>query len=606
MIASSRRVATTLCVLSLVAVVVSAQTSAWSYLNGGGSPFDFSGFVTGATISGGFSILANSNAQITLFAPTNNAFGELAVVTGSLLTNLYTARFRRHLDCFIESHIVDGVFPSGSIAGPTQLTSRSGHGIAADTAGGLITVDGNQVQQTDIVVNNGIVHVIDTIPILPPCVGKTIAQQIQSDDAFSTLVARATAAQLLDYLHTENPITVFLPTNDAWDKLPATTKTFLASNPTILSQVLLFHVIPSVQFLDSAPPVRNIRTVQGESLTIVKNGASLGIVSENDVSSNSAIVSFGSIDNLAQNGIFHTINDVLFPPSFNIPAPIICFPGNMQVEVKGRGMVSMKHVKIGDVVKSSDDGSCYSKVYSFGHYQPEAMGEYLQLYYVTPKEATTKHSLQISRDHMVFVDNRRSVPASSLKVGDEILLETGRPARIVKIATVQSRGAYAPFTESGSIVVNGVVASNYIAMLDDDHVLLPFPCMSHHWLAHASQAPHRLYCRLFACQNETYTANGISTWVDAPYRAWRGVRQQGGVLVQLLLLLVLLPMFAVWRVIESMVLLLLLPSPISATIATVVVVVGTYSLRHCRLRRLQHRKRRCTASYTSQSRSDDA
>jgi hypothetical protein len=36
--------------------------------------------------------------------------------------------------------------------------------------------------------------------------------------------------------------------------------------------------------------------------------------------------------------------------------------------------------------------------------------------------------------------------------------------RSYKIGFIESAGAFAPFTESGTIVVNGVVASNYVSL----------------------------------------------------------------------------------------------------------------------------------------------
>jgi hypothetical protein len=40
-----------------------------------------------------------------------------------------------------------------------------------------------------------------------------------------------------------------------------------------------------------------------------------------------------------------------------------------------------------------------------------------------------------------------------------------------------------------------------------------------HWLAHALQAPHRMMCKVSAsfCASETYSEEGISSWVYGPY-----------------------------------------------------------------------------------------
>ena len=67
--------------------------------------------------------------------------------------------------------------------------------------------------------------------------------------------------------------------------------------------------------------------------------------------------------------------------------------------------------------------------------------------------------MEISHDRLVFVRTnvvaRRSIPASSVVVGDELFTSDGA-AKVTKIARITRRGAFAPFTGSGTLVVNGV------------------------------------------------------------------------------------------------------------------------------------------------------
>ena len=68
------------------------------------------------------------------------------------------------------------------------------------------------------------------------------------------------------------------------------------------------------------------------------------------------------------------------------------------------------------------------------------------------------------------------------------------------------RGAYAPITVSGVIVISGALASCYVALLD-------YSPIDQHAAAHALFATHRLMCSFnFApCEKETYT-DGLSDW----------------------------------------------------------------------------------------------
>lgn len=91
----------------------------------------------------------------------------------------------------------------------------------------------------------------------------------------------------------------------------------------------------------------------------------------------------------------------------------------------------------------------------------------------------------------------------------------GDHVTIRSIETVIRTGLYAPFTASGMIVVNSVVASNYIAFDETSEHLFGH---SHQWLAHSFQAARRMHIKLFGIQSETYAEEGVSTWVAVPHK----------------------------------------------------------------------------------------
>lgn len=57
---------------------------------------------------------------------------------------------------------------------------------------------------------------------------------------------------------------------------------------------------------------------------------------------------------------------------------------------------------------------------------------------------------------------RPSQPGSS-KVGDKLVSHDGDSVEVTKIGSVERQGFYSPLTEDGTLVVNGYVASNYVA-----------------------------------------------------------------------------------------------------------------------------------------------
>jgi uncharacterized surface protein with fasciclin (FAS1) repeats len=72
-----------------------------------------------------------------------------------------------------------------------------------------------------------------------------VANAVNSKD-HTTLVAAVKAAGLVETLQSAGPFTVFAPTNDAFNKLPAGTVETLVKpeNKAMLTKILTYHVVP--------------------------------------------------------------------------------------------------------------------------------------------------------------------------------------------------------------------------------------------------------------------------------------------------------------------------------------------------------------------------
>merc|ERR1712072_665362 len=91
-------------------------------------------------------------------------------------------------------------------------------------------------------------------------------------------------------------------------------------------------------------------------------------------------------------------------------------------------------------------------------------------------------SIELSGDHMLFLADGQSILAKQVLVGDHLSTPSGVPAVVKEITLTSSKGFIAPLTPSGTININGVVASVYTSPV-------------HHapqWAAHAAFAPLRL------------------------------------------------------------------------------------------------------------------
>ena len=133
----------------------------------------------------------------------------------------------------------------------------------------------------------------------------TIVDVAAGNPDFSTLVAAVEAADLAETLSAEGPYTVFAPTNEAFEALPAglLDALLLPENKEVLTQILTYHVVAGeVMAADVKPGA--VKTVEGQDITITVDG---GTVKVND-----ATVTATDVD--ASNGVIHVIDSVLLPP----------------------------------------------------------------------------------------------------------------------------------------------------------------------------------------------------------------------------------------------------------------------------------------------------
>lgn len=186
-----------------------------------------------------------------------------------------------------------------------------------------------------------------------------------------------------------------------------------------------------------------------------------------------------------------------------------CFSEVSTVLVEGKGPLAMKDLHVGDKILTANKE--YQPVYTFAHYLPSKPAEFLQ---VSTDQGTV---LEMTGEHLVFLANKISaVRADSLQVGDVLRGPTEVTHAITKIGTVERTGLFAPLTESGKLVVDGIVASNYVSLqASHNHVRLQngwSTGISQHDYVHMGLAPLRLLCLGVPgrfCATDSYTNEGM-------------------------------------------------------------------------------------------------
>lgn len=136
----------------------------------------------------------------------------------------------------------------------------------------------------------------------------TLADLIADSATFSTLTKAIKAAGLEEVLGAKGTYTIFAPTDEAFDKLPAGTlgKLLLPENKEKLRSLLLYHVIPgnvlSVDMKDG-----EVKTMNGEKVKVDVDGDTIE-VDESKVF---------SVDVMGSNGVMHSIGTVIVPKSLD-------------------------------------------------------------------------------------------------------------------------------------------------------------------------------------------------------------------------------------------------------------------------------------------------
>lgn len=123
------------------------------------------------------------------------------------------------------------------------------------------------------------------------------------DPNFSTLVDAIETAGLTTELAEAGPITIFAPTNDAFEKLPEGTVDDLIKNPEKLKAVLNYHVVNGNVPASEVINVKELKTLNGKVVAVSVNGDEVKIGPANII----------DVDNPATNGTIHIIDTVLVP-----------------------------------------------------------------------------------------------------------------------------------------------------------------------------------------------------------------------------------------------------------------------------------------------------
>jgi uncharacterized surface protein with fasciclin (FAS1) repeats len=284
-----------------VVVTPTEENSVYDAAKAAGS---FNTLVAAIDAAGLTSTLDNTDSTFTVFAPTDAAFaalGESAI--NELLADPDT------LSKILTYHVLASEVKAETaltLAGQTTETVN-GARLALSLSGDNLLINTATVTQTDIVTDNGVIHVIDAVLMPPSDATSTvnIAQVATQAGNFKTLLKAVETAGLTSALTGSDDLTVFAPTDAAFAALGTKTINTLLANPDVLGSILKQHIVSGK--VDSVTAM----SLNGKNATTLQqNQQSVAIDAATDMLK-FAGVTVTQTDIPASNGVIHVLDAVV-------------------------------------------------------------------------------------------------------------------------------------------------------------------------------------------------------------------------------------------------------------------------------------------------------
>ncbi|RIK44920.1 MAG: hypothetical protein DCC55_00880 [Chloroflexi bacterium] len=291
---------------------------------------DFQVLTTALERAGMTMTLANPGPY-TLFAPTDEAFAlvppatlEAVLSDQALLTQL------------LRYHLVADQADAARLAELNSAQSIAGQPLTITvTITGERLVNDALIVRSDVMAVNGVIHVIDRIlvpptlallvppaprvvddPALAPALGQTLDELVATDTSGQTIVEILRSAEELSLaavavdsaglttaLEEPGPFTIFVPTDAAFNQLPALET--LLNDTVTLASTLQYHLVRDYVTAADLARLPTLLTVNGQQLQII-------VLEDGQITVNGALVQHADIE--TANGVIHVIGNVLTPP----------------------------------------------------------------------------------------------------------------------------------------------------------------------------------------------------------------------------------------------------------------------------------------------------
>ena len=253
-----------------------------------------------AILAAGLDGALSGDGQLTVFAPTDDAFAALPEGTVEALL----ADPQGALTQVLLYHVAEGLIPSEEII---DLVDEFAYGLMLNnkTVTFRVNEDGvfinnAKITVVDIAADNGIVHVIDAVLLAPD---STIVDVVRNSQVHTVLESLLDLSEFAEPLEGYGPFTLFAPTDQAINALGSDVISQLLDDDGLLEEVLTYHLVGGLALSSDLNDGQLINTLLGENVKVTINAEGVFI--------NNAKVIIADI--LTDNGVVHVIDAVLLP-----------------------------------------------------------------------------------------------------------------------------------------------------------------------------------------------------------------------------------------------------------------------------------------------------
>jgi uncharacterized surface protein with fasciclin (FAS1) repeats len=158
-----------------------------------------------AGLSGAFDCKWFWCPDYTVFAPANEAFGEISDLDTKLTQD---ARYLIHLKSLLLYHTLHGTVLAKDIRNGADVRTLQRETVTTTIEGDAVFINNAQVVAPDIIASGGVAHGINKV-LVPSFIEKDNVQIASDAGIFSTLIEAASLAGLAEALQGQGPFTIF-------------------------------------------------------------------------------------------------------------------------------------------------------------------------------------------------------------------------------------------------------------------------------------------------------------------------------------------------------------------------------------------------------------